>query len=233
MQLEQLQQEWQRLNQKLDQSLALQAEMVRQVVMRPARRRVNRLAIWPAIDLVFCAVGLLLVGSFLGDHWRDWRLAAPAIAVMISAGALAAASVLQLVRVAELDWCGPVAEIQTALERLRAVKIRQFKWTILFSPLVGFCALMVGLPWLFEWLSNDRVNILDKLDQRWVVANYLFGVLFVPLGYYVARYLAERCHRQQWWKATLDDISGKSLKAVTRDVERWANLQPQASTPST
>ncbi len=138
MQFEELQQEWQRFDQKLDRSLVLQAEVVRRVVMQPARRRVNRFAIWPVIDLVFCAVGLLLAGSSLGKHWRDWQVAAPAIVVMISAIALAASSILQLQRVAELDWCGPVAELQTALERLRTTKIRQFKWIILFSPFVGF-----------------------------------------------------------------------------------------------
>ncbi len=82
--------------------------------------------------------------------------------------------------------CGPVAELQTALERLRTTKIWQFKWIILFSPFVGFFALMVGLHWLFEWLSDDRVHILDKLDPRWIVANYVFGLLFVPLGYFFA-----------------------------------------------
>ena len=232
MQLEELQQEWQRLDQKLDRSLALQAEVVRQVVMQPARRRVNRFGIWPAIDLVFCAVGLLLAGSSLSKHWRDWQVAAPAIVVMISAIALAASSILQLKRVAELDWCGPVAELQTALERLRAAKIRQFKWIILFSPLVGFCALMVGLHGLFEWLSDDRVHILDKLDPRWIVANYVFGLLFVPLGYIVARRLSELCRRQRWWQTALDDISGKSLKSAARDVDRWASLQHEASSHS-
>jgi len=52
--------------------------------------------------------------------------------------ALLAASIRQLERVAKLDWCGPVAEIQSSLERLRVVKIRQFKWIMLLSPLVGF-----------------------------------------------------------------------------------------------
>ncbi len=75
MQFEELQQEWQRFDQKLDRSLALQAEVVRRVVMQPARRRVNRFAIWPVIYLVFCAVGLLLAGSSLGKHRPDWQVA--------------------------------------------------------------------------------------------------------------------------------------------------------------
>ncbi len=232
MQLEELQQQWRRLDQKLDQSLALETELLRQVVMQPARRRVNRLAIWPAIDLVFCVGCLLLSAAFLSGHWRDWHLVVPASAVMISVIALMADNIRQLERVARLDWCGPVAEIQSSLERLRVAKIRQFKWIILLSPLVGFCGLMVGLHWLFGWLSNDRVNILDKLDPWWIVANYAFGVLFVPSGYLVARFLAERCHSHRWWQRVLDDISGNSLKAAALDVGRWASLQHEASSDS-
>jgi hypothetical protein len=233
MQLEELQQQWQRLDQKLDQSLALQTELVRRVVMQPARRRVNRLAIWPAmIDLVFC-VGLLLLGAaFLSDHWRDWHLVAPASVVMIGAMALLVSSIRLLARGAELDWCGPVAEIQSSLERLRVAKIRQFKWIMLLAPLVGFCGLMVGLHWGLEWLSDDRVNDLDKLDSWWIVANYAFGVLFVPLGYLVARVLAKRCHGHRWWQAVLDGIAGNSLKAATLDFDRWASLQQEASSHS-
>jgi len=91
---------------------------------------------------------------------------------------------------------------------------------------------MVGLHWLFGWLSDDRVNILDKLDPWWIVANYAFGVLFVPLGYLVARVLAERCHSHRWWQAVLDDISGNSLRAAALDVDRWASLQQEASNQS-
>lgn len=229
MQLEELQQQWRRLDQKLDRSLALETELVRRVVMQPARRRVNRLAFWPAVDVAFCVGVLLLGGAFVSGHWRNWDLMMPTSTVMIGVIALLASSIHQLERMAALDWSGPVAEIQRSLERLRGAKIRQFKWIILLSPLVGFCAFVVGLHWLFEWLTGDRVNILDKIDPWWIVANYAFGALCVPLGYYLARVLAERCHHYRWWQAVLDDISGKSLKAAALDVERWASLQQEAS----
>jgi hypothetical protein len=224
MELEQLQLQWNRLDQKLDQSLTLERELVRRVVVQPAQRRVNFLAFWPAVDVAFCAFGLLLGGMFLSDHWRDWRIVVPAGAVMIGLFALLADSVRQLQHVAELDWSGPVAEIQGSLQRLRIARIRQFKWIILLAPLFGFCGLMVALDWLFGSLSGGRVGVHDKLNASWIVANYIFGVLFVPLGYLVAKALAQRYHRRGWWQAVLDDISGKSLKVAAGDIERWASL---------
>ena len=226
MQLEELQKQWKQLDQKLDQSLALGNELMRQVVLQPTRRRVHRLAVWPVIDVLFCVVVLVFSMAFLSGHGRDLSQAAPAGVLILGAFALLASSIRQLHLVAELDWGGPVADIQTSLEQLRAMRIRQFKWIILFAPLVGFCGLMVGLHWLFEWLTVDRVKILDQLNA-WIITNYAFGVLFVPLGYFLARVLAKRCHQHRWWQAVLDDISGKSLNTAALDIKRWACLQQE------
>ena len=225
MHLEELQQQWQRIEHNLDHALALESEMVRQAILQPAHRRLNRVAIWPVIDLVFCACVLLATVTFLSNHWHNWYLALPAVVVIVGTIALLISSIVLLQSMAELDWSGPVAEIQGSLERLRATKIRQFKWIILFSPLVGFCALIIGLQWLFAWLSEGRVNILDKLDPWWIMTNYAFGILFVPLGYLLAGVLAKRCQRHRWWQSVLDGISGTTLKAARLDVQRWASLQ--------
>jgi len=231
MQLQELNEKWKRLDLKLDQTLAMGNELMRQVVMQPARRRINRLAIWPALDIVFTGSVLLLGGTFLGGHGQDWKLAAPTLVVMLSAAALLANSIRQLQLGAQLDWTAPVVNIQTALEQLQVMKVQQFKWIMLLSPLVGFCAFIVGLHWLFEWLTVDRVQILGHLHP-WIVANYAFGVLFVPLGYFLARILANRYHRYRWWQSVLDGISGTSLNAARQDVERWASLQRTPGNPS-
>jgi hypothetical protein len=228
VQLEELQQQWRRLDQKLDQSLALQTELVRHALLRPARRRVNWLAVSPAIDLVL-SIGVLLLGAaFLSGYWHDTRCAAPAAVIMAAAAAWLVACIRQLDLVAGLDWSGPVADIQSSLEALRVVKIRLFKWVILLSPLLGFCGLVVGLHWLFGWLTGGRVAVVDLLNPWWVAGNYAFGVLFALLGYLVAGVLAKRCRGHRWWQSVLDDISGTSLKEAALDVERWASLRREA-----
>jgi hypothetical protein len=225
MTLEALQLQWQSLDQKIEQTLTLQRELTKQIIIQPARRRINRLAFWPAIDVAFCAVVLLVLGSFAYDHRQDWRIVLPSLIVAFGMILLLSDSIRQLFRIAELDWTGPVAVIQQSLDGLRVAKIRQFKWVILLSPLVGFCGLLVGLHGLFELLTEGQFLILDKLDAGWIVANYIFGVLFVPAGYILAGLLAKRCERLSWWRSVLDDIAGISLKRVRQDVEHWANLQ--------
>ncbi len=223
MQLEELQRQWQRLDEKLDQTLKLESELVRQTVVQPTRRRVNRLSVWPAIDIAFCLGILLLAGSFVGDHWNVWALVGPAAVVMVAAIMLLIDGICQLVRVSEVDWCGTVVDIQSSLTRLRIAKIFQFKWIILLSPLVGFCGLIVGLQWLLDRLPEPHF-ILDKLDPWWVAGNYVFGVLFIPCGYVVVRFLAKRFSGRGWWQRVLDDISGTSIKRARQELARWASL---------
>ena len=225
MQLETLEQQWRLLDQKLDRSLALETELVRQVVLQPARRRVHRLAIWPAMDVVFCIGGLLIVGAIVSQQWHDWRLLLPASVVAASFLTLLLDSIWQLEQLSAVDWSGPVAVIQGSLERLRIAKIRQFKWIMLLSPLVGFCGLLVAILGFLPWVSGGRADLLSKLDGWWIVGNILFGVLFPPAGYFIARKLGQKCHRHRWWQSVLDGISGTSLKAATLEVDRWASLQ--------
>ena len=176
MQLEELQQQWQRLDEKLELTVKMNGELLRLAVMQPARRRLNRLALWPALDTAFCVVVLLFAGSFLGKHWNTWSLVGPASVMMIAAILLLNASIRQLILLSEIDWSGTVVDIQSSLSRLRMAKISQFKWIILLSPLVGFCMMTVGGKLMFG------VNVIQDVRPWWVVANIAFGLLFVPGG---------------------------------------------------
>jgi hypothetical protein len=227
MQIEQLQQQWHDLDNKLERMIRTQSETLRLTVTQSARRRMNRMAVWPAIDVALCLVALLVTGSFLADHWGTWSLVGPAAVVMLAAIALVIGCIRQLVSVSEINWDGPVVHIQSALSRLSLVKIRQFKWVILLAPLVGFCVLIVAVQWLLDWLPQPHF-ILDKLNPWWIAANYAFGILFVVFGHVLIRLIAKRFGGRGWWQRALDDISGSSMQKARADLDRWANLDVAA-----
>jgi hypothetical protein len=209
MQFEELAQQWGRLDEKLERTLKLDNELLRLAITRPAQRRVDRMAFWPAFDVALCALVLVLNGGFLYEHWGTWSLVAPAGVIMAAAILLLADSTRQLIAVSEINWDGAVAEIQRSLSQLRIMKIRQFKWVILLSPLVGFCGFILGLQWLFDWLPGEHL-ILDKLNPWWVAANYAFGLLFIPFGHAVIRVLAKRFGYRGWWQDLLDGIRARA-----------------------
>ncbi len=227
MELAELQSQWQRLDQKLERTLNLESEMFRMAVTHPARRRINRSVIWPAIDIVVCVAIFLFVGSFLYRHWNVWFLATPAGVVMLAAILLLGDSIRQLIRVSEINWDSPVVDIQSALSQMRIAMIRQFKWIILLCPLVGFCGLIVGLQWLMDLLPQ-RHFIVDKLNPWWVASNYAFGLLFIPFGHIIVRFLARQFGNRGWWQQVLDGISGTTISKARAELERWNSLGEEA-----
>jgi hypothetical protein len=223
MQLEELQQQWQRLDNKLEQTLKMNRELLLLTVKQPVRRRVNRLTIVPSLDMAFGAAILFWTGSFLVKHANAGMLAGFAAVVMLSAILLIATSIHQLILILDLDWGRSVADIQSSLTRLRLAKIRQFKWSILLAPLAGFCGLIMVLQGLLDRQPEPQW-ILDQLHSGWVISNLLFGVLFIPFGYFLARWLSRRFQGQGWWQRVIDDLSGSSLKKAKQDLDRWSNL---------
>jgi hypothetical protein len=228
MEMAELERQWQRLDEKLERTVAMNAELLRLAVVQPARRRMNRMAFWPALDIAGCIVVMLLAGSFLANYWPDWTLVGPAVGLMAGALLLLIASTRQLIVISETDWSGTVGAMQSSLARLRLLKISQFKWTILLSPLVGFCGLIVGLQLVLDRLPEQHL-ILDKLNPWWVAANYAFGVLFIPVGQIVVRFLADRFQSHGWWQRALDDLSGTSVKKSLEELGRWGSLDGTAA----
>jgi hypothetical protein len=102
----------------------------------------------------------------------------------------------------------------------------------LLSPLVGFSGLIVVLQWLFDRLPEPHF-ILDKVPLSWVVANYAFGVLFIPFGYIAFRTVAKRLRTRGWFQRVLDDISGTSIKRVEQELARWVSVGKAGSNEAT
>jgi len=224
MQLEDLQRHWQHLDEKLERTLTMDRELLRLTLGQSVRDRVNYGAIWPVLDIVFCLVVLLLTGSCLANHWQAWSFVAPAVVVMLACILLLIDSIRQLHGISEIDWAGSVVEIQGSLARLHLAKVRQLKWVLLLSPLVGFCGLIVALQWLLDRLPEPPF-LLDKLNSWWVASNYVFGLLFIPFGHLMVGFLAQRFGNRLWWQRAQANLSGKSLSKAREELEHWARLE--------
>jgi len=223
MELDQLQERWRQLDQKLGRTLATNAAVLRQIGVQRTRRHINRLAVWPVIDLAFGVAVLLVSGSFLGDHWPEPTLVLPASGLMVASVLFVIDNIRQLASASRVAWDGPIADIQLAVSRLRHARIRQFKWIILLSPLLWLCMMTVGGELIFG------VNVIKTFDPVWVVANIAFGLLFVPAGVVIARTLGGRWQHHPFWRNLLDDISGRSLVTAQQELKRWVELGDEPS----
>ena len=230
MNLEQLHEQWRQLDAKIDRALELDLEILRAANVPPIRQRIHRWAFWPSLDILFAAFVLVFFGNFAFNHVHELAMLLPAMLVMGAGILLILTSVLQLKTVFGIDWDGPIFQMQSEMEKLHIAKIRQFKWVILCAPLVGFCALLVVLQSILDYLPQ-KISILDKIDSTWLLANAIFGVLFVPVAYGIALFMARNFGHRTWWQRTLDDISGRTIHAARRDLRRWSEVGDLSATP--
>lgn len=229
MELEQLENQWRRLNDKLERQLAGHSARLQRLGVQHARQRINRQMVWPALDLAFDAAMLLASGAVLGEHWRAPMLAIPAACLLLASLAATIDNIRQLELISTLAWDGPIADIQTALSRLRAARIRQFKWIILLSPLIGLCMLVVAGALL---MGARMGQLILAFNPGWVASNVAFALLCIPVGMTVARAMSNRWGARPFWRSVLDDIAGNSLTAARRELQQWAELteEPAAGT---
>jgi hypothetical protein len=218
MELEQLQERWHQLDQKLERTMTINTALLRQIRLQGTRQRLSRFAVWPVIDLVFAALVLFFSGSFLGNHWPQPTLVIPALGLMIAAVFLVIDNIQQLVCVSRISWDGPIRDIQLALSRLCHARIRQFKWVLFLSPLLWVCLLLVGSKVLFD------VNGLESFDPWWLAANIAFGLLFIPAGILIARALEQRWQRTPFWQTVMESVSGHSLGVARKELQHWAEF---------
>ena len=219
-----LRQQWLRLERKLDAVLDVQAEIARRSILEPTRRRLHRHAFWPAVDIAFGLVVAFVAGSFLPQSLGDWRLIGSAAVTMAGSVGLIVSSIIQLNLIGRIDWDGPVNPMQFELERLKIAKLRQRKWILLLAPLVGFCALIASIHALVGWIAGQPVNVLDKVDSTWVVANFAFGIVFAIFGHVAARWITAKFAGQGSWKRFLDNLAGRSLQQAKNDLQRWKDM---------
>lgn len=220
MQIEELQKQWQLLDEKLDRSLRINGELLRQSVVGSARGRLTRWMIWPSIDIAASVFVAIFTIAFSTEHWATLGLMLPALALMAGAISLCVSSVRQIAMLSEIDWAGPVVSIQQTLAALHVVQTRQIYWILLTSPIVGFCGLIVVLQWLLDFLLEPHF-ILEKLNSRWLWGNVLFGIAFVVFGYLATRFFSSRFRNRSWWKNIEDNLAGRTVVRAREDLDQW------------
>ena len=223
MQIEDLQKQWQQLDEKLDRSLRINTELLRQTVVGSTRGRLTHWMIWPSIDIAASVFVAIFSIAFATDHWVAWELILSALVLLVGAISLCVSSVRQIAMISEMDWAGPVVSLQQSLAALRVVQTRQNYWILLTSPIVGFCGLIVFLQWLLDFLPETHF-ILEKLNQSWIWGNILFGILFVVLGYIATRLFSRRFCNRSWWKSLEDSFTSRTVIRARDELDQWVRL---------
>jgi hypothetical protein len=212
MTFEEMQQQWKTQDAKLDAIVSFNTTNA----VDSALDRVRR---WIWLELLFGIAALLMLGSFEAAHLREPRYLATAIVLHLCALALVGACAWQLIAARRVDYADPVLDVQRRLNALKISRIRTTQWTLLLSPALWLPIVLVMLK---GFLGIDGYALFDA---RWIAANVLFGLAFIPLMLWLARRYGPRLSRSPLVRSLVDDLAGRSLNEAAAFAERLARFE--------
>ncbi len=223
MDLQELKTQWDAYDLKLDTIVRRDASRWRADHLDKADSRLRRLSRAVTVELAITAIGVLLLGSFIGDHFREARFLAPAILVHIFAIGLLIAGGRQLFAIKTIDYSAPIVDIQKRLENLRILRIRTTKWVFLLCPLLWTPFLVVALKGFLG------VDAYAALDTTWLAVNVAFGVIVTLALVAISRRWTDRFARSPFFQRLMDDIAGRSLMDAERFLDTLSRFDKEES----
>ncbi|MBI4751724.1 MAG: hypothetical protein HY774_24850 [Acidobacteria bacterium] len=204
MNFEDLQRQWATLDKKLETSIRLNTEVLRQGKLEKTKSALQRLSFFIWVEVLLTIPVVLVVGSFLANHWHEPAFFIPGLTLHVAAIGLMGSCIYQLVTLNQMDFSAPVLTIQKRLETLRIHRIRATQWTFLLAPLLWTPLLIV----VFRGLG---VNAYATFDLTWMAANFIFGLAVVVLGIWVSKRYGHRMAHIPWIQKLMNDLAGNNL----------------------
>jgi hypothetical protein len=181
MELDELREKWAEHDRKLDLSIRLNRQLMRETYTRRAKSALWRLAAMLAVGSIGMLVVIVSLGAFTARNWAMPRFTIPAILLDIAAIAALAALNAQIGMALNIDYTQPIAAIQKRLEMLRKFRIRYIQAILVSAALLWMPLFIVAMK---GFLDADVYRIFAT---AWIVTNVAFGLAVVPVGIWLLK----------------------------------------------
>lgn len=218
--LEELKTAWTSLQRTLDANLRLNQRLLTRAAFDRVRSTLGRMIVGLVLEASAWFLFAGLLGNFVyhtAAHPRFWI---PALVLDLYVIANLTIAVRQAIAASAIDYERPIAAIQHQLLALRLLRLRDLRWSFLGGILLWTPLVVVILK---AFLDVDAF----ALAPAWLAANAAFSVLFVGLGWILARALAPRFDGHPGLRRLLDDLAGSSLKSAVRQVEELRDFEAE------
>lgn len=197
MELDELKERWAEQDRKLDRSIRLNLQLLRETCARRARFALWRLAAMLAAGALFMLAVIVSLGRFIALNWWMPRFVWPAVVLDLMAIAVLAALIAQIALAFSIDYGQPVAVIQKRLETLRKLRIRYIQWICLTG----------AMTWALIFVVLTKAL---RFDTHWIVINVAIGIAVPVLVIWVFRTFAP------WMSPRfLKELAGYNLNAAS------------------
>jgi hypothetical protein len=218
MELDELKQKWTEHDHKLDQSIRLNRQLLREVYTRRARFALWRLAAMLALGSIFMLMVIVALGYFISQAWSSPRFVLPAVALDLMAISLLALLIGQFALSLTIDYNQPVGAIQKRLETLRKVRVRYIQG-IFLAALLAWMPLFILVMKVFL-----GVDVYRSFPTSWIVTNLAIGLAFAAAVIWVFKKYEPRISQR-----FLRDLAGYNLNAASRFLAALAEFENDPS----
>ena len=209
MELDELKAKWAEHDRKLDESIRLNRQLMRETYTRRAQFALWRLAAMLAIGSVIMLAIIILLGHFIAVHWSMPRFIWPAVVLDLAAIAALAALNAQIGLALTMDYGQPIAAIQRRLATLRKLRIRYIQAIFLTSTLIWAPIFIVVMKVFLG------VDVYRLFGIAWIVTNVAIGLAVLAAGIWVAKEYGPRMSDSAFGRHFLRDLAGYNLNAAS------------------
>jgi hypothetical protein len=218
MELDELKEKWAEHDRKLDESLRLNRQLLRELYTRRARFALWRLAAMLAVGAVFMLIVVVWLGHFIATYHSMPRFVWPAVMLDVMAIAALGALNAQIGMALNINYNQPVAVIQKRLETLRKFRIR-YTQAICLTTALTWAPVFIVLMKVFLGVDVYRV-----FGTTWILTNIAFGLAFVAAGVWVFKKYEPRISPR-----FLRDLAGYNLSAASGFLATLAEFENEHS----
>lgn len=220
--LDDLRQAWKEQRHVLAELRGFDARILEELRSDRLSASLRRWAWLPAFELGAGLVAQGWLASFIQNVLGSPLLVAAGAALFLAALLTTVVAAWQLFLLISVDYAGPVIEVQAKLERLRTLRLRATRWTILLSPLLWTPLALVGGRALLG------IDLRRVVGWAWVLANLALGYVFIPLGLWALAWASRRWGQSAVWRRFKDDVAGRSLARAVRSLEEISAFKHEA-----
>lgn len=193
MELEELQSLWKANDEKLNRTLRLNMQLLREVNLNKAGKKLRALLFFKIIEMAILLFMALYLWDFSITYISTPGFCIPSIALaaFLTAGVISDIRQLAMIVQIQSGNAAPVSQLQKKIERLKLLIVTYTRMsfiTLPFYPLI----MIVGAKIFFHidcWVPQHRMFLM---------ANFLTGLLLFPLFIWLYRQLSKPNDPRAW-----------------------------------
>jgi hypothetical protein len=200
MELDELRAKWAEHDRKLETSIRLNRQLLRDNYTGRARFALRRLAALLGMGSISLLVVIVFLGAFIHNNFGMPQFVWPAVLLDVLAIGTLAALNFQIGLALQIDYDEPVSTIQKRIEKLKRVRVRYVQGICVLSALTWFPMFVVVMK------AFLGVDVIRTFDLHWILWNVAIGLAVIPPGIWLVRKLGNKM---------TDAIAGYNLGAAS------------------